>query len=963
MPPGYVAARIGRAGRRGSAVRSAAGDKVTGMNAPAARESIDLIRLWSGQAQRVLDGRARIAATAGQAAAELTGRTVPVKVDGDVAWRVLPVDAAALLRAGEIVRHRWLAGIGAEEARLIDELAGPAATAVRETWAAEGWRRFFSRPDARAGADRAVAYLGDVVDRARRRDLPALLGRLEVEATAAAPQLVPTDLMYPDVGVTGLLSDGLPPGFGAPELVSGADVAALPGALSALSGALETERTTRVAAIAAGERLRSRATDQLLEGLGVEALRDVTRDRLRIAPIEDAGLRTVGAVLRAGSSLADVPGIGADSARKLLGAAQTLRQQTMDDQPLLLDPSARTPEATDVLRQLRRWEIARGPLRGPDGSTAAVALASLAPVMAPGVGDAMVFPTSGRGIPEFRAAVAGVLRLAEVLRGSVGKLIGPDAGADDGGAPANASDDELRADFRARPADYQALAAQLGLLPDEGDRVHGDLPEEIIAAIRGIDLDTRFLKASLRGYQDFAARFALVQKKVLIGDEMGLGKTIEALAALTHLHAREKTHFLVVCPAAVVSNWIREVESKSRLEAHRLHGQARDLAIDEWLTRGGVAVTTYGTLGSVRDRVVGCPGLACVIVDEAHYIKNPGAKRSQLLAGVIEQVEGAILLTGTALENRIDEFRTLVRYLRPDLLEREKDVPVAEFRELVAPVYLRRNQADVLDELPELVEVDDWVEATGADDATYRKAVDEGNFMAMRRAAYVAGAGSAKMERLIDIAEEARDNGRRVIVFSHFRDVLDSVMVALGDVAVGPLTGDVPAARRQELVDEFSAAEGGAVLVSQIVAGGVGLNIQAASVVVICEPQLKPTTEWQAIARAHRMGQLESVQVHRLLLEDSVDARILEILARKKQLFDELVRVSTTAEAAPEAYDVSEAELAREIIAAERERLAGAGSAVPEAGIEAAEETGDAVDEEAPGEAGEEPADPPRPAD
>ena len=160
----------------------------------------------------------------------------------------------------------------------------------------------------------------------------------------------------------------------------------------------------------------------------------------------------------------------------------------------------------------------------------------------------------------------------------------------------------------------------------------------------------------------------------------------------------------------------------------------------------------------------------CVIVDEAHI---ESGKRSQLLAGVIAEVDGAILLTGTALENRIDEFRTLVGYLRADLVEGEKDVPVAEFRELVAPVYLRRNQADVLDELPDLVEVDDWVEATEADDAAYRKAVGEGNFMAMRRAAYVAGAGSAKVERLVDIAEEARDNGRRVIVFSHFRDVLD----------------------------------------------------------------------------------------------------------------------------------------------------------------------------------------------
>ncbi|WP_070522098.1 DEAD/DEAH box helicase [Corynebacterium sp. HMSC11E11] len=901
------------------------------MNAPAARESIDLVRRWSGQATRVLDGRARIAASAGQAASELCSRTVPVKIDGEVAWRVLPVDGAALLRSGEIVRHRWLAGIGVEEARLVEELAGPAATAVRETWAAEGWRRFFSRAEARATADRAVAYLRDVVERVRRRDLPALLDRLEQEAAGAAPQLVPTDLMYPDVGVMAVLSDGLPDDLGEPELVSGADVAALPGALSTLSGALEAERTARLAAIAAGERLRTVATDELLAGLGVVALRDVTRDRLRIAPIEEAGLHTVGAVLRAGASLTEVPGIGADSARKLLGAAQTLRQQTMDDQPLHLDPAQPTPQATDVLRALRRWEIARGPLRGPDGSAAAVALGALAPVMAPGVGDVMVFPTPGHGIPEFRGAVARVLRLARALGGAVGKQVGADAAAadEDAGVAPDAPDDELWADFRARPADYQALAAQLGLLPDDGDRVHGDLPEEIVAAIRGMDLDTGYLKASLRGYQDFAARFALVQGKVLIGDEMGLGKTIEALAALTHLHARDKTHFLVVCPAAVVSNWMREIESKSRLEAQRLHGQARDLAVDEWLVRGGVAVTTYGTLAAVRDRVLACPGLACVVVDEAHYIKNPGAKRSQLLAEVIGQVDGAILLTGTALENRIDEFRTLVRYLRPDLLEGETELPAAKFRELVAPVYLRRNQADVLDELPALVEVDDWVEATDADEAAYRTAVDEGNFMAMRRAAFAAGAGSAKMERLVDIAGEARDNGRRVIVFSHFRDVLDAVMGELGEVAVGPLTGDVPAARRQELVDEFSAADGGAVLVSQIVAGGVGLNIQAASVVVICEPQLKPTTEWQAIARAHRMGQLESVQVHRLLLEDSVDARIVEILARKKQLFDELVRVSTTADAAPEAYDVSEAELAREIIAAERERLAGETPANP----------------------------------
>jgi SNF2 family DNA or RNA helicase len=106
--------------------------------------------------------------------------------------------------------------------------------------------------------------------------------------------------------------------------------------------------------------------------------------------------------------------------------------------------------------------------------------------------------------------------------------------------------------------------------------------------------------------------------------------------------------------------------------------------------------------------------------------------------------------------------------------------------------------------------------------------------------------------------------------------------------------------------------------------------------VVICEPQLKPTTEWQAIARAHRMGQLNSVQVHRLLSEEGVDQRITDILARKRQLFEEFARDSETAKSAPEAFDITEAELAREVVAAERERLFSRGQSQPEPGSESA---------------------------
>ncbi|MBM4605225.1 DEAD/DEAH box helicase family protein, partial [Rhodococcus hoagii] len=417
------------------------------------------------------------------------------------------------------------------------------------------------------------------------------------------------------------------------------------------------------------------------------------------------------------------------------------------------------------------------------------------------------------------------------------------------------------------------------------------------------------------------ARFALVQRKVIIGDEMGLGKTVEALAVLAHLRSKGAHHSVVICPAAVVTNWIREVSSKSKLRSHRVHGPDREVALRNWIRNGGVAVTTFETLAWFEKHVSDVSSFGCVVVDEAHYIKNPDAQRSRRTMRLLDSTDRAILLTGTPLENRIDEFRNLVGYLRPDLVVDATELAPRRFRKQVAPAYLRRNQEDVLTELPELVEVEEWLPMSSHDDMAYRIAVEAGNFMAMRQAAMVHGKRSEKIQRLIEIVEEAEENGRRVIVFSHFRGVLDQVVSALQGKVFGPLTGSVPAAARQTMVDQFSAAGHGAVLVSQIVAGGVGLNIQAASVVVICEPQLKPTTEWQAIARARRMGQLESVQVHRLLSEEGVDQRLTEILACKREVFDDFARISDTAASAPEALDVTEAELAREVVAAERERL------------------------------------------
>lgn len=210
------------------------------------------------------------------------------------------------------------------------------------------------------------------------------------------------------------------------------------------------------------------------------------------------------------------------------------------------------------------------------------------------------------------------------------------------------------------------------------------------------------------------------------------------------------------------------------------------------------------------------------------------------------------------------------------------------------------------------------------------------SFHTMRQLAMLDGAASSKIASLRDVIAEARSTGRKTIVFSHYRAVLEAVLASVDGTVFGPLSGSMTPSGRQDMIDAFSAAAPGAVLVAQIIAGGVGLNIQAASVVVICEPQLKPTTEWQAIARARRMGQLDVVQVHRLLSEDGVDAALVRMLARKTRTFADFAAVSETASASAQAFDISESQLIAQVLAEERARLAGA-VATPELAVYPAE--------------------------
>lgn len=875
------------------------------------RNHLPRLEEWSARARQIADSRVSVTGRAAGATRDLVGRAVGIDLPGPTSSGTRTRYAALPLVSGDrymlqVLRHATtLPPLSPDDAALLHYLTTEMPAALTQVRSLFGVRRIFRGRRGREEDERAARFLLGVPDVTR------LLTRLADHPTPAPVDLHRAMLPAFGLGSAIAVSAGLP---AVSEVVAvEKTLAYLPAAVRSLRSVAAMQESERARAHDAATRVRTALASHIVERMPVERVRDVSQERIATGPLRAAGLETVAAVL-GGHRLSDIAGIGHVTARRVQGAAQTLWHSTFEQTAVRIDTERPTREGRALVAALHAWDRVRQPI--PDARDIATidVLEPLTTAIASGATHVAIVGGTPAALNQ---AVSDLTGKADRLSQKAPRV---------GGSGHRLADPWQ--DFQQNAGHYYALLEELGFSTANQQAVTGGLPSEIVDAIRRFGLDTSQLTASLRGYQSFAARFSLVQRRVVIGDEMGLGKTVEAIAALAHLHAAGKNRAMVVCPAAVLANWMREVRAFSRLTPHLLHGVGRTSALKRWQREGGVAVTTYETLGWLEEawpdgfraqESDGGHGVSCVVVDEAHYIKNPAALRSRRAARLIASSGHALLLTGTPLENRVEEFRSLVGYIRPDLVLH--DSSAHHFRKQVAPVYLRRKQEDVLAELPETVEVEDLVMLTDADRERYREAVASGNFHSMRQAAMLSGLRSGKFGRLLELVEEAEDNGRKVVVFSHYRAVLNLVVGELPGATYGPLTGSMPPAQRQKLVDDFTVADAGAALVAQIQAGGVGLNIQAASVVVICEPQLKPTIEWQAIARARRMGQTKSVQVHRLLAENSVDQRIQSILRTKAAVFEDFADESDMALAAPEAVDVSEAQLVREVVRLERERL------------------------------------------
>ncbi|HEX2486288.1 MAG TPA: DEAD/DEAH box helicase [Myxococcota bacterium] len=424
------------------------------------------------------------------------------------------------------------------------------------------------------------------------------------------------------------------------------------------------------------------------------------------------------------------------------------------------------------------------------------------------------------------------------------------------------------------------------------------------------------LAGSLRDYQrrgvDWLAFLGDAGLGALLADDMGLGKTLQALCAV-----RGRT--LVVAPTSVLFGWGDEAARfRPALRRSLYHGPGRRLDPDADLT-----FTSYAILRLDRERLAEVEWDA-VVLDEAQAIKNPESQAAQ--AAYALRARRRVALTGTPVENRLDELWSVLHFLNPGLLGGRRDFETrvarkiadgdaeaaAGLRRRLRPFVLRRRKDEVARELPPRQEVVVHVTLSEGERALYdavRAATLPGVVAQLRAGGSVLAAleallrlrqacchpallpghdaaddGSAKLEALLERLETAVADGHRALVFSQWTSLLDLVEPALRGAGVGFTRLDGSTRDRAGVVASFADPAGPPVLLVSLRAGGTGLNLTAADHVFLLDPWWNPAVEDQAADRAHRIGQTRPVLVHRLVARDSIEESMLALQARKRGL-------------------------------------------------------------------------------
>ncbi len=447
------------------------------------------------------------------------------------------------------------------------------------------------------------------------------------------------------------------------------------------------------------------------------------------------------------------------------------------------------------------------------------------------------------------------------------------------------------------------------------------------------------LRGTLRPYQIKGLAWLSTLGRLGLGaclaDDMGLGKTVQIIA---HIARRREegsaTPSLVVCPTSVLGNWKRELAKFAPdLQVVRYHGLQRD-QVD--LDGADVVLTTYGLL--VRDiELLRERTWDVLALDEAQAIKNPDSQRARAAKQL--RARHRVALTGTPVENRLDELWSLFDFLVPGLLQprsvfrRTVAVPIERFGDEemahrlklgVSPFLLRRLKTDpsIIDDLPEKLETVDYCPLKPEQAALYREVVDaymkkiagveamkrRGNVLAMltrlkqvcnhpvqylkERNGELTGR-SGKLERTTELLDSILDMGEKALIFTQYREMgllLQRHVLETWELDVAFLHGGVSPEGRDAMVEAFQQKRGGPpFLIISLKAGGTGLNLTAATHVIHYDRWWNPAVEDQATDRAYRIGQRRNVQVHKMVSQGTLEERIDQMLQDKRKLADAVV--------------------------------------------------------------------------
>ncbi len=475
-------------------------------------------------------------------------------------------------------------------------------------------------------------------------------------------------------------------------------------------------------------------------------------------------------------------------------------------------------------------------------------------------------------------------------------------------------------------------AIRLSLDDDEGVS-NGAWLESMLTRLKEADLPDIALPGSFRGtlrpYQQRGLNW-LGQMDALgfgacLADDMGLGKTVQVIAFLEHRRALGDERCLLIVPASLLGNWMKEIGRFAPEMPYRVvHGNEE--GEDAFLT-----ITTYGMVRT-REELKNTEWDA-IIADEAQAIKNPGTQQTKS----VKALEGRfkVAMTGTPVENGLGDLWSIFDFTNSGLLGTGKEFTAftkgmsenpegyQRLREMTAPFVLRRLKTDkrIIDDLPDKNEMDAFVQLTKKQSLLYNAYLDEfaglladsdedsrrGLVLAAitkfkqicdHPSLYLGDGGfsakdSGKFERLAEIAETVRENGERMLVFTQYKEMTEPLAEFLEGVFGRPgfvLHGGTRVKKRTEMVERFNSDdEYVPFMVMSLKAGGVGLNLTGANHVVHFDRWWNPAVEDQATDRAFRIGQQKDVMVYRFVSLGTVEEKIADMIEKKRDMADSIV--------------------------------------------------------------------------